>query len=1476
MPPSSQADPDALAPFDPAVRRWFVDAVGAPTSVQAAAWRAIARREHVLAIAPTGSGKTLAAFLYALDRLLTGQWEPGATRVLYVSPLKALNNDIERNLVAPLASLRAAFAAAGRETPDIQVRTRSGDTEQAERQRMLRRPPEILITTPESLNLLLSSPRARGLFANLETVILDEIHAVASGKRGTHLITAVERLVDGAGEFQRVALSATVRPPESIGAFVGGLSQTGEGESARFTARPVTIVAEPAEKRIDVAIRYIAPSPADPPGETQWPRIAAAIKTEHISRNRSTLVFVNSRRVCERMALHLNRDEPDLVAYAHHGSLSKDIRRVVEERLKNGELPAIVATGSLELGIDIGAIDEAILVQTPGAVAAALQRIGRAGHQVGAVSRATVYPTHGRDILNAAVMCQAVADRDIEPIRIVECPLDVLAQVLVSMTGVQAWHVDELYNAVRRSWPYRDLSRRAFDLVLAMLAGRYADSRVRALQPLAAIDGLTGTVTGRPGGLPILYSSGGTIPDRGYFKLRHGETSAVIGELDEEFVWERRLGDRFLLGSQSWRIVRITHNDVFVQPVKSSPSDAPFWRAEELTRSAHLSDRLLAFLEEAEARRTQPGFRDWLAASAPLSPQSAAELASILTAQSAVTGAPLPHAGHILVERVYEAKLDPDRIRIILHTLWGGALNRPFAMMLAAAWEERFGERADCIADNDCVALTCPAGAEIGDLFALVPPARRDILLRNRLEQTGFFGARFRECAGIALLCPKSSIDRRMPLWMSRERAKKLLDAVIGYADFPILIETWRTCLQDEFDLDALYAKLDAVHSGRIRVSVADTEKPSPFAEGLGWQRINELMYKDDTPNSARPSALASSLIADVARNASLRPAIPRALVAAFEQKIQRLAPGYAPANAAELVEWMKERLLVSEAEWQALGAAIERDHGLTPESMFEDLRPRVGFLVGPNGARFAVAIECIPRITSTWGAFAVEALTEDGPVPAASRIEGASADPAQWLGEWLRSWGPMTFDALTTRLPFAPETLRSAVASLVDEETVIADTLTDGDAPGLCDAENVETLLRWLRTAARPAMATLPVESLAPFTAAWQGLGADAVGPDALPPALEPLLLCPMPAAFLETEILPARMRRHVPAAFDALLAESGLRWYGAGKETVVLAFPDQRELLPPPDPAEEASIAALFPDPNARYAYEDLLGKGMSSTELTGALWDLAWRGRAANDTWLAVRNGAARNFTPPEKAQAQGRRVSRGAFARWKSGQAFGGAWHALPPVEAPADELAAHERNRERVRILLARYGVLFRERLAGELPPFRWGALFRTLRIMELSGEVVAGAFFHGIPGLQFAAPDCLDALSGGFDEEHVYWMCAVDPASLCGIGLDALKGELPRRHLTTHLVYHGSRLVLVSEGGGKRIDIRVPHSDSNIGRYLDLFDVRLGRAVQPAARLYIETINGEPAGASPYLAAFRERFETAVSAKNVALYKRTI
>ncbi|MBN1423397.1 DEAD/DEAH box helicase [Candidatus Fermentibacteria bacterium] len=1469
-----------LSLFHPWVARWFEARMGDPTQVQRSAWPCIARGDHVLMIAPTGSGKTMAAFLWAIDRLVRGQWPSGQTSVLYVSPLRALNNDIQRNLIVPLHELRQEFCVGGEPMPRIRVLTRSGDTPSAARQAMIRHPPEILITTPESLNLLLSSPRGRGVLGEIKAVILDEVHAVLGTKRGTYLITAVDRLVAMAGEFQRIALSATVQPEDEAARFIGGYVVSGPSHDPAFTARDVVVIRTAPTKTCELRVALTARI-GDQDGSF-WDTMALQMRSI-IARNRSTLFFTTSRRVSERLTLAINRAEDATVAYAHHGSLSREIRHDVEQRLKSGQLKAIVATHSLELGIDIGSIDEVVLVSCPSSVSSALQRIGRSGHRVGGISRGVFVPTHAHDLVEAAALVPAVLSGDIEPTRPVACPLDVLAQIIVSMVGIEQWDIDSLFAAVRTSHPFNGLTRRMFDLVLGMLAGRFADTRIRELAPLVCVDRIAKTVVGRRGSLLTLYASGGVIPDRGYFHLRR-QDGARVGELDEEFVWEASPGESFTLGSQTWRIQRITHNDVVVTPVPSRAASTPFWRGEGYRRDAHFSELIGRFLETAADRAHDPDFAATLVSVHHLEPAAAEALVGFLQSQASATGCDVPHRHHLVVEHVDSGPGGGPGTQVIIHSCFGLRVNHPWALALGAAWEQRHGFLPEIYPSNDTIVVVLAEDMDAGEILSMVAPGTLDALVRRRLEGSGIFAARFREAAGRALLLPRRRVAERMPLWMNRLRSQKLFEAVRDLDDFPILLEAWRTCLQDEFDLDRLHLVLWAIEAGSIRWSHVRTGHPSPFARCAAWRQINEYMYMGDKPTGR--SRADADLINEVARSPHLRPKISADAAKRFAQKRQRLIPGYVPTSASDLLDWVRERIAIPAAEWEMLREHIARETCL-PE-VIDSLATRLVWLVLPGGATLLMAVEDLSRVT--WalhpgtGAIAHALSGRSMEIPACPDYDPDELLPVI-LSDWLRFYGPLPQSAIADTLGVGRERACRALDALEAEGKIVCGELTEESVGRqICEAANFMWILKSLRRETSWAFEPLPADRIASFLAFHQGVAPQGNSPDATRDRVSRLAACPASAGLWETEILPARLRGYAPAWLDALLREGEMRWIGCGDRRVVFTRWHDLDLVrdEPWEPSggsrpdETTSLHDIFPDPWGKYDLSTLMLRcTVPVRDLVDRLWRAVWEGEMANDSFLAVRRGVGASFqlAPSEASPERGRRPSRSAFGRWRGSLPLEGNWYRIPWPEPGGDGIEREERQKERIRILLNRYGILFRELLEHELCAFRWSRIFRSLRIMELSGEVVSGRFFEGIPGLQFMAAHALGSLREAGTGE-VFWLSAADPASLCGVPVTGLSVPLPTRLPGTHLVYHGDRLVVISQRHGGEVTFFVSPSDTSLPRYLTVFTHLLTRPVQPQRRIVIERINGEMAASSPYLASFRAIGEIVVEHTKAALYRR--
>jgi ATP-dependent Lhr-like helicase len=1439
--------------FHPLIQKWFREQVGTPTRIQELAWPLIAEGRNVLVTAPTGSGKTLAAFLWGLNQLITGTWPGGRLRMLYISPLKALNNDVRRNLLKPLFELEQVFREASAPFPAIRVLTRSGDTPGDERQKMLRQPPEILITTPESLNILLTAKSSRPLLTSIATVILDEIHAVVASKRGTHLMTACDRLVPLADEFQRIALSATVRPMDEVAKFVAGYRMTGQGPTTQYHPRPIDLVRSEESKHYEVAIRFpsTVPPEATLDRETWWPALIADFK-QIIRAHHSTLFFANSRRMAEKITRLINENEPQELAYAHHGSLSREIRLAVEEKLKRGELKAIVATNSLELGIDIGDLDQVVLIMTPFSVASAIQRIGRSGHLVGETSRGTLFPLHGRDFLNAAVVSRAIQDHDIEAVKPIRNPLDVLAQVILSMTAAEHWDVDALFAFLRAGYVYHDLTRKQFDLVLEMLAGRYADSRIRELKPRIYLDRIDNQVQAREGSSLLLYLSGGTIPDRGYFDLRLQDSRAKIGELDEEFVWERRLGETFALGTQLWRIQKITHNEVEVVPSQDRLGIIPFWKAEELNRDFYLSEKIACFLEDADSRLDDPAFATELRQRYGMDPQAAEALLEFLQGQKEATRQALPHRHHLLIEHFQDPMNQSDRKQVILHTFWGGRVNEPLAFALSRAWEETYHYPLEVIHTNDALLLILPHDFRPSELFTLITPDNVESWLQKALEETGFFGARFRENAERALLLPKSTFKRRMPLWLNRLRSKKLLDAVRHYGEFPIILETWRTCLQDEFDLDDLKAVLDEIQDGRIQVSEAVTSTASPMAADLIWKQTNKYMYEDDDLPAGRRAGLSEELMQELLQASHLRPRIPEDMIRSLNEKLKRTAAGYTPASSHELLDWVKERLLFPENEWRDLIMAIERDSPGDSGSFQDAIREKILWVHLPGAiAPLLAGREMLARLR--------EVFPNLDPAGQAAEKPEEAWTLADFLDQWLVFYGPVETRWVRETLGLELEAFNQAARELMDNQQAIVDQFGETSrTEEMCNITNLEILLRMVRRSRQPAFEPLALAKLPLFLAVFQGLTPRGQNVEDLQQRLEQLFGWPALAPAWEDYLLPSRMQPYYTAWLDSLMQASDLIWFGCGLFKISLCFLQDLELFQITE-SGLAEAKALIPDNRGKFSFRDLVqAAGSEPAEAVEKIWSLAWKGRITNDTFLAIRKGVLNRFSSDHISLGTSPLASRrSAFSRWQSSRPMEGHWYRIDPPAEKKDRLGQEEQVKDRIRQLFRRYGILFRELLTRELPFMQWRAIFRNLRLMEFSGEVLTGHFFEGIPGLQFISHESFRMLQKPLPEEAVYWVNALDPASLCGVPLAGLKAVLPSRLASTHLVYQGSQLVLVSKRGGKLLEIQAPPDHPRLQDYFGLFKDLVTREFHPESKISVEKINDQAALNSPYAAALR-------------------
>jgi ATP-dependent Lhr-like helicase len=1446
--------------FHPLIQAWFAETYGKPTAVQAEAWPLIEKGEHVLALAPTGSGKTLTAFLSAISRFCPGmdggngngeaQYPADKLAVLYVSPLKALNEDIRRNLIEPLGAIRARFEQQGIAFPAVRVETRSGDTPQSQRQRFLAHPPSILALTPESLAILLLNPRGRQALATVRYVILDEIHAVLGNKRGSFLSCQIDRLSLLAGEFQRISLSATVRPPHVAAEFVGGIGPDGK-------IRPVRIVDPPEEKQIELTIEYPDMNEESEQIERYGKRYAGLINyiLNRISQRSTILVFTDSRRRAERLTFFLNQEAAlahngdnfsGPVAFAHHGSLAKELRHSVEQRLARGELPCVVATASLELGIDIGSVDEVALAGSPVMVSQALQRIGRAGHRVGTVSRGRLFPFHGMDLLLATALKEAVDDRIIEAVRPIENPLDILAQIILALCVEKDRSIEELYLLLQKFYIFRNLNHESYIRTVRMLAGRASGSdgegRLRELKPRIWLDAVDEKIGALEGSLLLLYASGGVIANRGAYSLRLAD-GTKIGELDEEFVWERRIRDRFYFGGKSWQITGIGPESVHVAPLNVPLDNIPFWHADTAFRSGLLAERVLGILD----RYNVP-------------PAEVSALASFLNSQrEAQKGIPLPGSTGITVEVVDSPESQGDFFSVVIHSFRGGEVNYPLSLALSQELEETLQLRIESFSNDDAILFLIPRqGIKTESLIrnalmALNGPdpggrnmCRGERLFRNRLEVSGVFGAHFREAAERSLLLPKAGFGQRTPLWITRQRSKRLFDAVSSADGFPITAEAWRSCLGDMFDMEGFRAFINAINDQSIIVSFFYSSTPSPFSQDVVRQETNSLLYeydeRKDAPGSAggRSASLSDKVIEEALGSASLRPALKRDLVDGFTARLRREIPGWAPEDELSLCEWVKERIAIPLDEWETLCAVLPEPLQQT-FSANTDERLRI---IKRDGAAIAAIVH--REWESSW-----------------------NDEPLTLLGPWLRYEGPVSLLRITEVLGVDINQAEDAVNALIEVDAVVRDvTIADSEesAPLFIDRENLDMLLRLSRRKARPEINERPAAVLIPFLALRQGLSANDSA------FLKKLAACSAPAKLWETEFCTARCGNYDPEMIDREIREGRLVWYGTGKEKIGICPVDDFDLVYEqltPSPTEEFAdiIPSGFFD-RVRDFWEIKEHSGLSSTACAAALWHSVWQGLLSSDSFEPVRRGIAHGFIPtqepasalpPQGNHGSPRRpqIPRALRDRWKGGAPVRGNWFSLADDPADYDPFDAELRNRDRVRLLLDRWGILCRPLLERESAPFTWSGLLPAMRRMELSGELVAGRFFAGINSLQFASPAIARELENAESLNRIYWINAADPASPAGLNIEGLDSRLPARLPSSRLYYKGGQLIAVTNKNGKEVQFFIPPDDTDSADLIALLKIPRTRKVHPEKKIVLQTINGAEAAHSEYAPLFK-------------------
>ncbi|MBI2379086.1 MAG: DEAD/DEAH box helicase [Deltaproteobacteria bacterium] len=1323
-------------------RDWFAATFGAPTLAQAKAWPALAARRSTLVLAPTGSGKTLSAFLVALDRLMFQPAPVEACRVLYVSPLKALGNDIERNLRVPLEGLASLARDRGVPHRAPRVGVRTGDTPANERVRMVRQPPEILITTPESLYLLLTSD-ARKILDRIDTVIIDEIHSLLPTKRGAHLAVSLERLEElrtSSEPLVRIGLSATQRPAENAARFLGG--------SFDGVPRPIEIIDASAPRPIELALevpveslrRLDTPREDDDSDRSAWPEIHESILAR-IRGHRSTLVFANNRRLAERLTADLNDLAGETIARSHHGSVSKDQRLEIEGALKRGELPALVATSSLELGIDMGAVDQVILVGAPSSIASSLQRIGRANHQVGAVPRGALFPKHRTELPGAAAMIEAVLEGDVEPTRAIRNPLDILAQQLVATASISAWPSRKLLQLFRRAAPFEELPESAFDSVLDMLSGRFESDELADLRPRVTFDRDTDLVSARPGSRRLAVISGGTIPDRGLFGVYVSKPDGRgprIGELDEEMVFESREGEVFLLGSTSWRIDQITPDRVLVSPAPGEPGKMPFWRGEGPARSVPFGRRIGRLTRELAAAAPEAAIQR-LVSSSRMSEPAAKLLLEALSAQAAATGE-APNDRVVVVERFFDEVGDQ---RICVLSPFGARVHAPWATAVLASLRARTQADITATWTDDGIVFRAPDSETRLETSAFVPGAE-DVadLVTSALAETSLFAARFRENAARALLLPRKFPGKRMPLWAQRRKASSLLRVATRHRGFPIVLETYRECVEDEFDLPALREILLQIESGVIRVVGVESERPSPFATSLLFLYASSFMYEGDLPLAERRAHVLSLDLAELRKlvgEPELRKLVDPSVLADVERRAARLD------RTIESVDDLHD-LLLSVGDL-SMAELVERNARDFAAQLVERRR---GIWVRIAHDERLVAVEDAGRLRDALGT-----VIPDGVHPAF--LEPVERPLDDVVSRFARSHGPFTASEVSERYGIGVAIVMESLLRLAGDRRVQEGGFRPGrEGSEWCHVDVLRVLKQRSLAALRAEVSPVPPDAYARFLIEWQGLRRRRRGVQGLRAVLDQLEGAPMLASEVETEILPARVDGFRPVELDQLLLSGEWLWRGVervgARDGRIMFFARERFSIL----AERTELAkgelvdrvrAYLEARGASFFQEICVGVGGFPPDVRDAVLDLVFSGELTNDTLIPLRSlvgGVSR---------ARPRGGLAGAEGRWT-----------LFSFDARVTEA---ERRSAQARKLLERHGILAKDALEREVVPGGFGRLMTVFLAMEDAGKLRRGMFVELPGGYQLALPGAEASLRASRNppaKPEVFVLAATDPA----------------------------------------------------------------------------------------------------------------
>ncbi|MCU1350268.1 MAG: associated domain protein [Acidobacteria bacterium] len=1491
-PPASAApDPTAvLAPFHPAVRDWFTGSFQTPTRAQSLGWPAIASGQWTLIFAPTGSGKTLTAFLWALDRLMFAPVpaKKERCRVVYVSPLKALAVDVERNLRSPLAGIANLAAGRGEEFVMPSIATRTGDTPSAERSRFQREPADILITTPESLYLMLTS-NVRETLRSVETVIIDEIHALVPGKRGAHLALSLERLQRLTEKPpQRIGLSATQRPLDEVARYMGGVATAVAGrnqrpEEPRDTAlpdaapphfldefadhrkprfRPVTIVDTGEKKRLQLTVEVpvedmakvsesteivSGPAAAPPARGSIWPAIHPRL-LELIRSHTSTLIFVNSRRLAERLAASLNELAGEMLVQAHHGSIARAQRTEIEDNLKSGKLPALVATSSLELGIDMGAIDLVIQIEAPPSIASGMQRIGRAAHHVGAVSEGIIFPKYRGDLVACAAVTESMHRGSIEPTRYPRNPLDVLAQQIVAMVSMDDWNADELYATIRSAAPYAELSRGAYDGVLDMLSGLYPSDEFAELRPRITWDRLSNAITARAGSKRVAILNGGTIPDRGLygvFLIGAEKGAARVGELDEEMVFESRVGETFLLGASSWRIEEITHDRVLVSPAPGQPGKMPFWKGDQAERSVPFGEEIGRLIRELRAMSPSAAVST-LTKRHDLDRLAAENLLQYLADQHEATGA-VPDDQTIVVERVVDELGD---WRVCVLTPVGGRVHAPWAMAVTAKIRNELAIEVETMWSDDGFIVRFPETDAPPRAELVIPdPDEVEQLVVRQLGSSSLFAAKFREAAARALLLPRMRAQGRTPLWQQRKRAYDLLQVASRFGSFPMILEAYREVLRDVFDVPALVELTKKLQKRTIRMVVADTQKPSPFAGSLLFRYVANFIYDGDAPLAERRAqalAIDQAQLRELLGEPELRELLDPGALEQTELELQHLDERHKARSADSIHDLLLRLGDLSAIELQA------RSSISIAEAVRELTKQRRILEVPIAREKRFIAIEDASRYRDALGT----------PLPAgiADRYLQPVADaPGDLVLRFARTHGPFTPQEVAKRYALGVAVIHNSLERFVERGRLIeGEFRPDGTQREWCEVDVLRTIRRRSLAKLRHEIEPVDPPVFARLLASWQGVARKRRGLEALLETIEALQGYPLVASVFENEILPARIEEYRPSDLDTLSAAGEIVWVGVepiGERDGRIALYLTDHVPPPREDVEltslEQQIAGHLRAHGASFFAQLHAAVGGFQNDVIDALWSLVWKGIVTNDTFHALRaysRPPARGTRGKERSAFRSRRIAPPSTqGRWS--------------VVTPGIVMTQTARASAMAQQLLARYGVVIREAAAAENLPGGFSAVYPVLKAMEAAGRIRRGYFIAGFGATQFASAGALDLLRSFReepDEPETLILAATDPANPYGSLLKWPELGLMRVAGASVITVNGALGAYVSRGE-KQLTVALPEDEPARSRTARAIAGALASIVTNGTRraLLIAEVNDQPVAKSelaPFLA----------------------